>query len=188
MIATLSGPPIDDPESGATRGSRSHRWPFVAIAVMVAILAVGLGLWWRQQAGNALVPYGQDVEQAAGDVGTTYYFGAFIEAKRPVVVTQVVPQLSSRSAPASVGVFVCGPSATQIGEGSLSMCRQPRQVRDIRITQDDRESPFFVVAITPVSSGVVELVSLQVSYRDGTTHSNVVQEAIRVDVHSSVSK
>ena len=57
----------------------------------------------------------------------------------------------------------------------------PRQVRRTRLTGNALQSPYFVVAITPHTPGLVKIDGFRVSYEEGTSHSTRARAVTEVN-------
>jgi hypothetical protein len=146
--------------------------------------SVGFYLWWPRPT-LPFEPAGNRQGQTSGIVGHTYFFDTGITALRPVVVTQVTPELDPHSAPGAVGVILCSPGGVRFGgSDSLTGCIEPRTVEQVRVSPQRGDTPWFVVAITPLTSGVVHVTGFNVRYRDHGARTAALGIDTSVDVAS----
>ena len=156
----------------------------MAAATVVVGASVGVYQWWS----NPPLPFepaGSRQGHTAGVVGRTYYFGAGIQALHPVVVTQVTPELDPHSALGTVGVILCSPGGIRIGgSDNLNGCLGARNVEPVHLSPGWGDTPWFIVAITPLTAGVVHVTGFNVRYRDHGTRNATLGIDTSVDVAS----
>lgn len=179
------------PEASGFEGRRAQdlrrprRWNYFLVVVVAAVtVGAGAGLWWWLHPGDPFGPAGNLQEQTQGRVGTTYFFDAGIYADRPVVVSQVTAVLDPQSALAAVAVVACAPSQPHTTGVTSLQCQRPRQVRTTRLTGNDIQSPYFVVAVTPLTPGLVKIDGFRVSYEERTSHSARTGTITEVDARA----
>lgn len=168
------GPPRwdngDHSGTGPDRGRRRQLLGALAAAIIV-FATLGGWFWWSHPADPISSP-GDSQSLTVAKVGATYYFQTGISVSHSVVVTAVVPEFAAGSALAASAVVVCGPGGIHIGSAdSLAGCVNPRPLHELRLTSSLARSPWILLAVTPISPGVVHIHGYNVVYHYHGAHA-----------------
>lgn len=180
------------PPTGTNGGTPSRARPdggrrrLLAALATVIVLGATLGGWyWWSHPYDPISSPGSSQRLTDAKVGTTYYFQTGISVSHSVVVTAVEPKFGAGSALAATAIVVCGPGGVHIGSAdSLAGCVNPRPLHELRLTSDRNGWPWILIAVTPITPGVVHIDSYRVVYRFHGTHS--APSGIDTKVHARV--
>jgi hypothetical protein len=176
---------LDRPQpvgAAADRPRLRRRWLIAGVAVIVALAALGIGLWWRWLYSAHALDGGAGGSElnAPRPVGAIFYSPPMVlpAGTGPVTldVRSVTPRITENSAGATIKVLIChrNDSITHLGSDDLSFCAatKPFEPGTLTIGHDQPGENSIILAIRTSRLGKLTIDGVHVTYRQGWRHGS----------------